>query len=313
MADLGDPGIDLVAGQLAALTGLGALGHLDLDLLGTHEEFARDTEPARGDLLDGALHRVAVGHRLEPRRVLAAFAGVRLGPQAVHGDSERLVGLLRDRAIAHGAGLEALDDRFDRLDLVDREGVAVVRLELHQAAQRAQALGLVVDQLRVLLERRITAALRGVLELRDAQRVEQVLLAVEAVLDIAADTQLLVIDGPLRRIGPILSHLHFAGDDVDTDATDAGGRPGEVLVDEVLVEAYRFKYLSAVVALDGADAHLRDDLDDALGDGLAVLLLGQLGRAAERAQADLIVNGFEGEVRVYRARAVANEQGEVVD
>jgi hypothetical protein len=34
MADLGDPRIDLGSGQLAALTGLGALGHLDLDLAG---------------------------------------------------------------------------------------------------------------------------------------------------------------------------------------------------------------------------------------------------------------------------------------
>ena len=33
VADLGDPGIDLAAGQFSALTGLGALGHLDLQLL----------------------------------------------------------------------------------------------------------------------------------------------------------------------------------------------------------------------------------------------------------------------------------------
>ena len=34
VAHLGDPRIDLVAGQLAALAGLGALGHLDLQLAG---------------------------------------------------------------------------------------------------------------------------------------------------------------------------------------------------------------------------------------------------------------------------------------
>ena len=61
VADLGDPGVDLVAGQLAALAGLGALGHLDLDLAGADEVLAGDAEAARGDLLDGALQRVAVG------------------------------------------------------------------------------------------------------------------------------------------------------------------------------------------------------------------------------------------------------------
>ena len=46
-AGLGDPGIDLGAGQLAALAGLGALGHLDLQLAGVDEVLARDAEAAR--------------------------------------------------------------------------------------------------------------------------------------------------------------------------------------------------------------------------------------------------------------------------
>ena len=93
VADLGDPGVDLVAGQLAALAGLGALGHLDLDLAGADQVLAGDAEAARGDLLDGALQRVAVGQRLEAGRVLAALAGVRLAAEAVHRDGQRLVGL----------------------------------------------------------------------------------------------------------------------------------------------------------------------------------------------------------------------------
>ena len=63
MADLGDPGIDLVAGQLAAFAGLGALGHLDLQLLGVDQVVAGDAEAAGGDLLDGAVLGVAVGQR----------------------------------------------------------------------------------------------------------------------------------------------------------------------------------------------------------------------------------------------------------
>ena len=68
-----------------------------------------------------------------------------------------------------------------------------------------------------------------------------------------------------------------------------------------------------MVALDGADAHLGDDLEDALGDRLAVLLLGRFCRAADDAEADLIVDGLESQVRVHGARAVADQQGEMMD
>ena len=50
----GDPRVDLVAGQLAALAGLGPLGHLDLDVVGVDQVLARHAEAARGDLLDRA-------------------------------------------------------------------------------------------------------------------------------------------------------------------------------------------------------------------------------------------------------------------
>ncbi len=60
VAGLGDPGIDLVGRQLAALTGLGALGHLDLDVVGVGQVLAGDAEAAAGDLLDGRALAVTV-------------------------------------------------------------------------------------------------------------------------------------------------------------------------------------------------------------------------------------------------------------
>ena len=68
--------------------------------------------------------RVAVGQRLVARRILAALARVALAADAVHGDGQGLVRLLADRAVGHGAGLEALHDRLDRLHLVQRHGLA---------------------------------------------------------------------------------------------------------------------------------------------------------------------------------------------
>ena len=49
---LGHPRVDLVAGQLAALAGLGALRHLDLDVVGVGEVLRRHAEAAGRDLLD---------------------------------------------------------------------------------------------------------------------------------------------------------------------------------------------------------------------------------------------------------------------
>ena len=77
----------LVAGQLPALAGLGALGHLDLDLVGTDQVFGGDTEAAGGDLLDARAQGIA-GHQ---RDILLD----RLGPEDTgHG----VAGLDRDAA-----------------------------------------------------------------------------------------------------------------------------------------------------------------------------------------------------------------------
>ena len=54
MAGLGDPRIHLVRRKLAALTGFGTLGHLDLNVGGIDQMVAGDAEPARRHLLDGA-------------------------------------------------------------------------------------------------------------------------------------------------------------------------------------------------------------------------------------------------------------------
>ncbi|EKE16730.1 MAG: hypothetical protein ACD_10C00834G0001 [uncultured bacterium] len=44
---------NLVARQLTAFTRLGALRHLDLNLIGIDQIFGRDAEAAGSDLLDG--------------------------------------------------------------------------------------------------------------------------------------------------------------------------------------------------------------------------------------------------------------------
>src|SRR5690606_26769588 len=139
VADPRDRLVDLAARQLAALAGLRALRHLDLQLVGVREIPDCDAEAPGRDLLDRRAARVAGRQRLEARRVLAAFAGIALAAQAIHRDRERLVRLGGDRAEAHRAGAEALHDLARGLDLVERNRwTCDARLEVEQAAQRAR-------------------------------------------------------------------------------------------------------------------------------------------------------------------------------
>ena len=71
-----DPRVDLGGRQLAALAGLGALRHLDLDVGGVREVHARHAEPAARDLLDRAA-ALGVDQALD---VFAALARVGLRP-----------------------------------------------------------------------------------------------------------------------------------------------------------------------------------------------------------------------------------------
>src|SRR5437762_7463373 len=111
VAHLRDPRIHLVSGQLAALAGLGALRHLDLQAVGGHEVLARDAEACRRNLFDRAAARVAVRLGDVARWILAALAGVRLAAQAIHRNRQRLVRFTADRAVRHRAGREAREDR----------------------------------------------------------------------------------------------------------------------------------------------------------------------------------------------------------
>ena len=310
MTCLRDRRIDLAARQLAAFTGLRALCHLDLNLARVDQVLAGDAETSRGNLLDGRVLRVAVLEQLETLGVFAAFARVALAADAVHRDRQRLVCFLADRAVRHCAGLEALHDAFDRLDFFERNGIA--GLELQQAAQRAQVRRLFVDELRIFLERVEVLGPHALLQAMDRLGIEQMELAVRAPLIQTADRQRMPVDAAIRE-GRLVTHEHFLRDHVHADAADTRRRPREVLVDDVLTQAHRFEHLRAAIALDRGDAHLGHDLDDALGRGLDQVLARSLVIDVDEAiVANHAVDRFERDVWVDRARAVTDEQCEVM-
>ncbi len=294
---------------MAALTGLGTLGELDLQVRGVHQVVARHAEARRGDLLDLAAQQRVV----EAFGRFAALAGVRARADRVHRDRKRLMRFLRDGAVAHRAGREALDDLGGRFDLVDADRFTR-RIELHQAAQRHEAVRRVVDVVCVLLEHRVVAALRGLLQQEDRLGVVEVLLAGAAPLVVAAGAQVAVRrGGPLVRIGHTVADRHLFRQIVKATARDTRDGAGEVVVDHRVVEADGLEQLGATIAHDRRDAHLAHDLEHAGRQRVAQVGDGLLLADRQEAVTGQVLDGFERKVRVDSGRAVRDEQCHMVD
>ena len=206
---LGDVRIHLEARKLAALTGFGALSHLDLDVGGVDQVVAGDAEAAGGDLLDGA----AAFRVVETVDVLTALAGVGPAAEVVHGDGHGFVGLGGDGAVAHRAGVESGDDRLDGFDFLQRHRWPQALLELEQSPQGAALLGQAVHLVGVLLEDLVPAGAGRMLQQEHHFRGEQVQLALAAERVLAAHLEAAMHTlGRVLRVGAAVPLLDFLGD-----------------------------------------------------------------------------------------------------
>ena len=307
---LGDVGIDLVAGKLAAFAGLGALGHLDLDVVGIDQIFGGDAETARGHLLDGGPHRVAIFQRLEAVGFFAAFAGIGTPADAVHRNGQRGMRLSADRAKAHRAGRETLDDLARSFDFVQRHA-RTVGLEVHQAAQGEQALILVVDLLGEQFVLVRVLATHRMLQARHAFGRPGMVFATQAEGIVAAHIQHVAIDRIVAERVAVTAHA-FLGHFLDADAFHGGGGAGEILFDELARQAHRVENLRAAIGLVGGDAHLGHHLQDALADGLDVVLLDFIGLERQALLHADLFQRLEGQVRIDRFGAVTGQHAEVM-
>ena len=84
VADPRDGLVHLASREFAALPGLGALGHLDLQLVGVGQVPDGDAETAGGHLLDGRAPGIAGWQRPVPLGVLPALAGIAAAADAIH-------------------------------------------------------------------------------------------------------------------------------------------------------------------------------------------------------------------------------------
>ncbi|CCF70123.1 hypothetical protein XAPC_3853 [Xanthomonas citri pv. punicae str. LMG 859] len=182
-------------------------------------------------------------------------------------------------------------------------------LELHQVAQRGGRARM--HRGHVFLPVAGIAGTGGTLQRHDHVGVVHVVLAAVHVLEQAAHLRLELVvpgtHGQLARLGVQPHQVH---------AADPRRGVGKAQVHHVRVQPDDLEQLRAAVAGDGADAHLGDDLGQALVDALAVAaadlrLLTALAQLQDAAPAQ-VEQGLVGQVRVHRGGADAEQAGHVV-
>ena len=91
----------------------------------------------------------------------------------------------------------------------------------------------------------------------------------------------------------------------ETNAADGRGDSGETLVDHMLRNADGVEEMSAAIAVDDADAHLRHDLGEAKFERVEQVFFAMLGIE--------IARGFKREPRTDGADAKTEQDGDVMD
>ena len=303
-----DPWPDLAAGQMTALSGLGALRQLDLDLARAYKILARDAEPPRSDLLDGGVFLCTESHGL-----LAALAGVGLSAQAVHHNGKAAVRFFGDGAVRHGAGFEAPDDAGGWLDLAQRNCLCFVKAKPEQAAQRMRQ-QFIVNHGGVPAEAHKITGTNGLLQRQNGQRIIHVIFHLAAGAEFmeagGIDSQ---ISGQIHRVKrPVMppdgSVVHL----LQADAADAADCVRKIPVYNILADADGLKNLCSLIRLHAGNAHFGRDPHDAVQNGLIIGIDRGIVVLVERPFSDEFADAVLCEIGIDGARAIAEERGEMV-
>ena len=227
--------VDLVAGQLAAFAGLGALRHLDLHHVGIDEIFRGDAEAAGGDLLDRRAHR--------NRRSGSGLKRSASSPPSPVFDLPPMRFMAMASVVCASREIEPKDIApvakrltivLGRLDLVERHRRAAVLFRRLDAEQAADGQQLRSPARSTMLARRPVLVLRiaahGMLQVAtDLARSRHAPRRAMRNGIFAADIERVAVD---RRVaeGVAMAAHGFFGDLVEADAFDARRGAGEILL-----------------------------------------------------------------------------------
>src|SRR6185295_3058657 len=331
-AQLRDVFGNLVPRQLPAFTRLGALCHLDLDLVRAIEILCGHPEAARCDLFDLGAQGIALEQRdiaLDPipsqtarqrftrvdggvpAWILAALAGIGFSADAVHGDGECGMRFGRNRSQRHCASGEASYDLLGGLDFFDGYRLRGIYAELEQSAQRHMPLRLVVDDFRIVPERLETVRSGGMLQFGYGFGCPHVFFATQPESIFSTGIQCAGQDRIVAESRQVQAYRLF-GNLKNADTLDIRRRPGEIFVDHPPGKADGFEYLCAGIGHIGGDAHFGHHFHQSLADRLDVVLYALLAAILRRNGLVRMENGLHRHAGMYRFRSITREQREVV-
>ena len=260
VAGSGNPGIDLLPRQVAALSRLRALGHLDLDLVGADQIAAGHAKSSAGYLLDGRAAVLLRPFRGQALRRLAALTAVGFSMDGVHGQGQSLVGLLGNGSVGHGACLEPADDRLHRLHLLERHAL----FWIDKVQETAKIPGLLpIHQRGIFFKHTVIVFPYRLLEQMDGFRIVAVMLALASELVAAHAFQGQIRPQAQGIEGPAVEPLHVLLDILHGNALHPADCVGEIPINHFLCDSYRLKNLGALVGLDGGNSHLGGNLHNA--------------------------------------------------
>ncbi|GFZ47935.1 hypothetical protein JCM24511_05682 [Saitozyma sp. JCM 24511] len=322
----------LVAGKLTTLSGLGTLGHLDLELVGIGEVVGSDTETTRGDLLDGRSARVPNGLELHgvgegltvlvcagpgdrdgSLGILTTFSSVGLAAETVHRDGEGGVRLHGNRTVRHGTGDASAHNLVPRLDLVNRHRSGLVKVELEETTESG-TLDRLARVARVAVIGVLVLLADSVLELGHGDRVVDTHLGSLAVVILARLGHAGDLDSVAGWPGALVELERVHGEELEGRTLDTRCGADKALADDLLVDTENLKELSALVRGQSGHTHLGEHLENTLVDRLHVVcdeLLGALAVLGETLTRDL-VNHLHDEPGADGVRAVADKHAGMV-
>ena len=120
------------------------------------------------------------------------------------------------------------------------------------------------------------------------------------------------------RVGQGMATAHFLREDGEIGPLNAARGAAEAQVDHAGGEAHGFEDLGALIGLEGGNAHLGHDLQEALGRALAVrghdvVVTLDVWRVIQKPILARLPEGFKGQVGINGIGAIAHEQAQMVD
>ena len=310
MSGLCDPRIHLSPGQMSALSGLCPLGHLDLDFLCADQISAGDAETPAGHLLDGRAPVQAVRTYGQPFLLLAAFSGIALSVQPVHGYGQGLMGLSGDGSIGHGSCFKPGDNLLLRLYLLQRDPLFRIP-EFHKPPEIPGRI-LIIDHGGVLPEQLIIPPPDSFLKHVNRGRIIQVLLTAASQLVMAGTVQGQIVAKSQRIKGQRMKSVHLLFNILQGDPTHPAYRIAKISTDNLGSYTDGLKDLGALIGLDGADPHFRSNLHYTVKHRIIIIIYRRIVILIQHMVVNQLPDGLLGQIRVHRAGTVPQQRGKIM-